>query len=112
MADLQGSALMRSILNAQPTPKTSDNSPAASPQGRVGWGVPRNGRLAGGDQRSASRFARTPHLNPPLRGGGALRSAGLTRGWQSDHAWQSCWLGSSLDAQQRRQVVDRRERLE
>jgi len=35
MADLQGSALMRSILNAQPTPKTSDNSPAASPEGEV-----------------------------------------------------------------------------
>jgi hypothetical protein len=35
MADLQGSALMRSILNAQPTPKTSPNSPAASPQGEA-----------------------------------------------------------------------------
>jgi hypothetical protein len=26
---------MRSVLNAQPTPKTSDNSPAASPEGEA-----------------------------------------------------------------------------
>jgi len=30
MADLQGEALVRSILNAHPSPKTSANSPAAS----------------------------------------------------------------------------------
>src|SRR5215217_9428804 len=55
MADLQDSALMRSILNAQPTPKTSDNSPAASVEGsvrarankyRLSWDEPIQGHAA------------------------------------------------------------------
>src|SRR5918995_1552895 len=39
-----------------------------SPQGRVGWGLPRSGRLTGGASVSLARSARTPHPSPPLRG--------------------------------------------